>query len=123
MGVRIRELALVTLTARGAWAQADEVTVRGSRPADSRALGRAEVREVPGAFGDPFRALDALPGVMPLATGSPYFYVRGAPPGNIGYFIDGVRVPYLFHVLLGPSVVNPAMVSRVELFPGAAPAR
>ena len=55
-------------------------------------------------------------------SGLPFFYVRGAPPGNVGYFLDGVRVPYLFHVAVGPSVVNPAMVDKVELYPGAYPA-
>jgi hypothetical protein len=49
--------------------------------------------------------------------------VRGAPPGNIGYFIDGVKVPYLFHVGFGPSVIHPGLVDRVDLYPAAYPAR
>lgn len=49
----------------------------------------------------------------------PFFYVRGAPPGNLGYFIDGVRVPYLFRIGFGPSVIHPGLVERVELYPGA----
>jgi hypothetical protein len=81
------------------------------------------VRQLPGAFGDPFRALDALPGVTPIVSGLPFFYVRGAPPGNVGYFLDGVRVPYLFHAGAGPSVVHPAMVESVELYPGGYPAQ
>ena len=85
-------------------------------------LGRAEVRQLPGAFGDPFRAIDALPGVTPIASGVPFFYVRGAPPGNVGYFVDGVKVPYLFHVALGPSVIHPGIVERVDLYPGGYPA-
>ena len=48
---------------------------------------------------------------------------RGAPPGNVGYFIDGVRVPYLYHVGLGPSVIHPGLVDRVDLYPGGYPAR
>jgi hypothetical protein len=78
---------------------------------------------IPGAFGDPFRAVDALPGVTPIASGLPFFYVRGAPPGNVGYFLDGVRVPFLFHVGLGPSVVAPALIDRVDLYAGAYPAQ
>jgi TonB family protein len=101
-----------------------EVIVTGERPAPAvTSLSRAEVRQLPGAFGDPFRALDAMPGVTPIVSGLPYFYVRGAPPGNVGYFLDGVRVPYLFHVGLGPSIVNPAMVDRVDLYSGGYPAR
>lgn len=103
----------------------DEVRVRGAREevAPSVTMGRAEVRQLPGAFGDPFRAIDALPGVTPVVSGLPFFYVRGAPPGNVGYFIDGVRVPYLFHVGAGPSVIHPGLVDRVDLYSGGYPAR
>jgi TonB family protein len=101
-----------------------EVTVEGERLAPAvSSFTRAEVRQLPGAFGDPFRAIEALPGVTPIASGLPFFYVRGAPPGNVGYFLDGVRVPYLYHVGLGPSVVHPGMVDRVDLYPGGYPAR
>ena len=104
--------------------QAIEIEVRGARLAPTvSSLSRAEVRQLPGAFGDPFRAIEALPGVTPIVSGLPFFYVRGAPPGNVGYFLDGVRVPYLFHVGLGPSIVHPALVSRVDLYPGGYPAR
>jgi len=100
-----------------------EVTITEARPpAAATRLTRSEVREVPGTFGDPFRALELLPGVTPIVSGLPYFYVRGAPPGNLGYFVEGVRVPYLFHLLGGPSVVHPAMLDRVELYPGGYPA-
>ena len=86
-------------------------------------LSRAEVRQIPGTFGDPFRAIEVLPGVTPTISGLPFFYVRGAPPGNVGYYVDGIRVPYLFHVFVGPSVVNPALVERVDLYPGGYPAQ
>jgi hypothetical protein len=102
----------------------EEVKVTGTRPVapGATSLGRAEVRQLPGAFGDPFRVLDALPGVTPIISGLPFFYVRGAPPGNIGYFLDGIKVPYLFHVGFGPSVIHPGMVDAVDLYPGGYPA-
>jgi TonB family protein len=100
-----------------------EVTIHGEQPAPGVAtISRAEVRLLPGAFGDPFRAIDVLPGVTPLASGLPYFFVRGAPPGNVGYFLDGVRVPLLFHIGLGPSVIHPALMDRVDLYSGGYPA-
>ena len=100
-----------------------EITVQGERLAPAvSSFTRAEVRQLPGAFGDPFRAIEAMPGVTPIVSGLPFFYVRGAPPGNVGYFLDGVRVPYLYHVGLGPSVIHPAMVDRVDLYPGGYPA-
>lgn len=103
----------------------EEVTVSGTRDPiapQAKSLGRAEIRSLPGAFGDPFRAIDALPGVVPLFSGLPYYYIRGAPPSNVGYFVDGVRVPYLFHFGLGPGVVPPQIIERVDLHAGAMPA-
>lgn len=101
-----------------------DVTVTGEKkPPSVSSLTRGEVRQLPGAFGDPFRAIEILPGVTPIVSGLPFFYVRGAPPGNVGYFLDGVRVPYLFHAAAGPSVVHPAIVDHVDLYAGAYPAQ
>ena len=101
----------------------EEVRVQGARtPPTAVSLGRAEVREIPGAFGDPFRAIDVLPGVVPTLSGLPYYYIRGAPPSNVGYYVDGIRLPYLFHFALGPGVIQPSMLERVDLYPGGAPA-
>jgi hypothetical protein len=102
-----------------------EVVVLGEQRAElgSIQIPKEEARRVPGAFGDPFKVIEALPGVAPVLSGLPYFFVRGAPPGNVGYFVDGIRVPLLFHVGPGPSVLAPILVERVDLFPGAYPAR
>lgn len=99
-----------------------EVTVREPpKQTDATKMTRAETRTMPGAFGDPFRAIESVPSVVPLASGVPYFYVRGAPPGDVGYFIGGIRVPLLFHMGLGPSVIHPALIDSVEIVPGPAP--
>jgi TonB dependent receptor/TonB-dependent Receptor Plug Domain len=58
-----------------------------------------------------------------MASGLPFFYVRGAPPADTGYFVDGVPVPTLFHIGPGASIVPGALVDHVDFFPGAAPAR
>jgi hypothetical protein len=101
-----------------------DIDVSGKRRTVSAVpLTQRETRSLPGAFGDAFRAIEILPGVTPVASGVPYFFVRGAPPANVGYFLDGMRVPLLYHVALGPSVIHPALIDRVELYPGAAPAR
>ncbi len=103
-----------------------QVLVRGGKGAVgapiAESLARAEVRQLPGAFGDPFRAIEVAPGVTPIVSGLPYFYVRGAPPGNVGYYFDGVRVPYLFHFGLGPSVIQPGLVARTDIHKGGYPA-
>jgi TonB family protein len=99
------------------------ITVIGDRPPGARTISRAFARELPGAFNNPFAAIEASPGVTPTLSGAPYFYVRGAPPGNLGYFIDDIRLPALFHVLAGPSVLHPAMVESLDFHPGPYPAR
>lgn len=92
------------------------VEVRGvPRGVGTPALSRAQARELPGAFGDPLRAVDALPGVVPTISGLPIFFIRGAPPASVGYIVDGVEVPLLFHAFLGPSVLHPGSLSGVVL--------
>jgi hypothetical protein len=85
-------------------------------------MAGSEVRQLPGSFGDAFRAIEAMPGVTPIVSGLPYFLVRGAPPGDTGFFIDGVRVPALFHLGVGAAVVHPGLIDRVDFYPGAYPA-
>jgi TonB family protein len=102
-----------------------EITVAGEEREElgSTHVPRNDTRNVPGAFADPFRVVEILPSVAPILSGLPYFYVRGAPPGDTGYFIDSIRVPILFHVGAGPSVIAPALVDRTDLYPSAYPAR
>ena len=114
-----------TATAAAAASEAPvEITVLGTRhEIGQTTLSASDVREMPGAFGDAFRAIEALPGVAPMLSGLPYFYIRGAPPNDNGYFIDGIRVPLLFHVGVGQSVIHPGLVDHVDFYPGAPPAR
>jgi hypothetical protein len=104
----------------------EEVTVRGAKPTrdiGSRDMPASTLRDVPGTFGDPFQAIASMPGVGPMASGLPYFYARGAPPADTGYFLDGIPLPTLFHIGPGPSVVPAALLRHVEFFPATAPAR
>ncbi len=102
----------------------DEVSVQGHHEeAGEISVGASEVRQIPGAFGDAFRAIETFPGVTPIASGVPFFFVRGAPPGDTGYFLDGIRLPLLFHVGVGPSVIQPGLVDRLDFFPANFPAQ
>jgi TonB family protein len=99
-----------------------EVIVRGERQAPgSVTVTRGEARNLPGTFGDPLRAIESQPGVIPIVSGVPSFFIRGAPPANVGFFIDGVDVPLLYHAFLGPSVIHPGLIDSVDLYRGAAP--
>ncbi len=103
-----------------------ETVVRGDRERTevSRVtLREQELREVPGTMGDPFRVVMLMPGVASIASGVSYPVVRGSQPAATGYFIDGVRVPMLYHLLLGPAVVHPDFVDTIDFHPGVAPAR
>lgn len=97
--------------------------VRQTQQPGMRRLELAELRDVPGAFGDPFRAVEVLPGIVPLISGLPYFYVRGSPPAGSVYYYDGIVVPSLYHLALGPAVIHPRMVGPLRLYAGVAPAR
>jgi len=92
-------------------------------PAPVFTLQKEELTRVPGALGDPFRAIETLPGVATVAWPFPIYAIRGTNPGNTGYFIDDVRVPSLFHFALGPAVVHPYILDRLDFYAGGYPAR
>lgn len=103
-----------------------QTVVRGER--DRTEVSRvelhdAELREVPGTMGDPFRVVMVLPGVSSIISGVAYPVVRGSSPASTGYFLDGVRVPALFHVFLGPAVVHPDFIDGLDFYAGGAPAK
>ncbi|MFT4624914.1 MAG: hypothetical protein ACI8PZ_003580 [Myxococcota bacterium] len=109
---------------RGSWAE--EVVVYGDSVRDevARSVWSAqELRRVPGAFGDPVRALQSLPGVARPNGPDGALVVRGAEGLNTQMAIDGVPVPYLFHFFIGRSVVDPALIDEVRFLPGSLPAR
>jgi hypothetical protein len=92
---------------------------RGSRTT----LREEELRQVPGSFGDPFRVVESLPGVSQVVWPLAIYAIRGANPGNTGFFLDGVRIPALFHFALGPSVIHPFFLQQVDFYPGGYPAQ
>jgi TonB family protein len=101
-----------------------ETIVRGDRErteVSRLTLGEAEIREVPGTMGDPFRVVMLLPGVSAMASGIAYPVVRGTQPSSTGYYLDGIRVPLLFHLFLGPAVVHPDFIDAIDFYPGVPP--
>ena len=98
-------------------------TVVTAAPARAPAVPvqREELTHTPGAFGDPFRVVESLPGVVQPLWPLPMYAIRGANPGNTGFFIDGVRAPALFHFALGPSVIHPFFLDEMQFYPGGYP--
>jgi TonB family protein len=102
-----------------------EITVVGEerREEVSRITLRGpELQQVPGTFGDPFRVIQALPGVASVVSLLPFPVIRGSSPASTGFLIDGTRVPLLFHLLSGPSVIHPEFIDEIQFYPGGAPA-
>lgn len=105
-----RTLEVTLPLAAGAGAYTEQVTVRGgdeptraTAPVEFR-MRSAELQELRGVLADdPFRAIQAMPGV---ATGDDFraeFSVRGSDFRQMGFSVDGVPAPWLVH---GPRAVN-----------------
>ncbi len=75
-------------------------------------------RRVPGAQGDVLRVVENLPGVARSTVGSGALVVWGASPEDTRVYVDGVRVPRLYHDGGLRSVVHSDLVRSVELAPG-----
>lgn len=90
---------------------------------DSPPLEARVARSMPGALGDPFRMAETMPGAAPMVAGLPYVYVRGSPPSGNAYYYDGIPLPQLYHLGLGPGVLHPMLIGPIKFYPGASPAR
>lgn len=98
------------------------VSVMGERkPIASRSISDAETLIIPGAEGDPVRAIQALPGAVPVLMSGPFIGIRGAPPGLIGSSFDQIELPYLFHLARGTAVVHPWLVDSARLYGAGRP--
>lgn len=86
-------------------------------------VSREEIRKLPGGLGnDSFRALQNLPGVARANGLSGALHVRGAAPADTGFYLDGHRIPLLYHFGAGPAVLNDRFIDQIDFYPGAAPA-
>ncbi len=93
------------------------------RPGIHHTLTRDEIAAVPGSLGDPVRALQNLPGVVRTPFDAGWLLVRGGDADDTGVFLDGVRIPLLFHLGGHTSVLHPNLVEQVEFHPSTPPAR
>lgn len=77
-----------------------------------------EARRVPGTSGEVVQVVNNLPGVGRSAVGSGAFVVWGASSEDTGVYVDGVRVPRLYHDGGLRSVTGSEFVRSVQLVPG-----
>lgn len=101
----------------------DEIEVVVTAPPLRRQVLSTEVsadqgRRVPGTQGDVLKVVESMPGVARAAVGSGALVVWGAAPQDTRVYVDGVRVPTLYHNGGFRSVVHSSLVRSVELSPG-----
>ncbi len=88
-----------------------------------RSLSEDEIRTTPGTMGDPLRAIANLPGAVRTPLDAGWLIVRGGDPRDTGVYIDGLRVPLIYHLGGFTSVIHPGFVDHVDFFPGGQSAR
>jgi TonB family protein len=81
-------------------------------------ISQPEMTTVPGTFGDPLRVIQNLPGIARSPYGLGLLIIRGSSPQDSGVYVDGHRVPLLYHFLGGPSVLTPDLINRIDFYPG-----
>ncbi|MGZ3699940.1 MAG: TonB-dependent receptor plug domain-containing protein, partial [Bdellovibrionota bacterium] len=80
----------------------------------TRSLDQSEFMTVPGANGDPVKAVQNLPGVNRASAFSSQVIIEGSSPNDTRYNIDDQVVPIIFHFGGLSSVVIPEAVDHVD---------
>jgi TonB family protein len=123
-GERLEVIYDVTLREEAAPpGEEDDLEIVVTAPALRREVVSTEVsaddaRRIPGASGDVLRVVESLPGVARSSVGSADLVVWGASPEDTRVYLDGVRIPRLYHEGGFRSVVASDLVDSVELVPG-----
>ncbi len=97
----------------------EEVTIEASKIEDDNSIETEQLKTVAGGGNDILKAIEALPGVTLSGDGlggEPV--IRGSSPIDNQYFVNGVRVGYVFHND-GDSIFNPNLVDNFDLYAGA----
>jgi TonB family protein len=113
------EIDCLVLEGAGCRPTRPPVRARKPPPAVTRyELAQPELRVVPGTFGDPLRVVQNLPGVARTPFGLGALVIRGASPNDSGIYVEGHKIPLLYHFLVGPGVLAPELIDRIDFFPG-----
>jgi TonB family protein len=84
-----------------------------------RTLTMEEVRRIPGTFGDPVRVIQNLPGAARSPFGSGLLVIRGANPEDSAVYVDGIRIPIIYHLGGFVSILNADLIDSVDYLPGS----
>ncbi len=115
------QVTTLTLWVRNQAYRDDEIVgvyQRRQEEVTRRTLTVEQVRRIPGTFGDPVRVIQSLPGAArsPFSTG--LLIIRGANPEDSAVYVDGIRIPIVYHLDGVLSVINAALVESVDYLPG-----
>jgi TonB family protein len=81
----------------------------------------AELERIPGTYGDALKVVQNLPGVARAPFNGGLIAIRGTSPQDSGIFLDGERLPLLFHFGGLTAVYNSELLQSVDYLPGNFP--
>ncbi|MEE2749958.1 MAG: TonB family protein [Myxococcota bacterium] len=121
--VEITENELVSIelwVKNDSWTEDEAVGVyrKAREEVTRRTISVQEVRRIPGTFGDPVRVIQNLPGAARAPFGSGGLLIRGANPEDSAVYIDGIRIPLIYHLGGYVSVFNADLLESVDYLPG-----
>ncbi len=99
----------------------EELVVVGEREKEEvtrYTLSIEEIKRIPGTFGDPVKVVQTLPGAARTPFGTGLLVIRGANPEDSGVYIDGIRIPIIYHLTGTTSVISPELIDSVDYLPG-----
>jgi len=83
-----------------------------------KTLSISEIKRVPGFGGDAIKVVRALPGVARPSFISGEIIIRGSGAEDTRFFLDGVKVPRLFHFGGLRSTYSSDLLSSIDMYPG-----
>ena len=84
-----------------------------------RVIEREEIQYLPGTGGDAVKVVQNLPGVARPPLGVGQLIIRGVDPEDSSFFLDGGRIPLVFHFSGLTTVIPTNSISEVAYLPGA----
>jgi hypothetical protein len=89
-----------------------------AREVTRRPIKAERVAQIAGANNDPLRAVEILPGVQRPPLGETLVLIRGSGANDSAIMVDGTPVLLLYHLDGLKSFLNPALLDRVDFYPG-----
>lgn len=93
-----------------------ELVVVGERDPARPSVTLDDIRYLPGSGGDIVRAVQNLPGVARPPFGLGQLLIRGTAPEDSAFYLDGARIPTVFHFGGLSTVLNADLLQDATLF-------